>query len=112
MHSYYFILTTDKRLELCHLVELLAPISSKWRLIGGELGVHIEIGDDLNKSDDMMIDEVIKNWIKTKHTPITCDNIIKVIKGPVIQSPCVASNIEKYLDEMLSEQEQAKITSM
>lgn len=112
MHSYYFIATTDKRPELYHLIELLAPISSKWGLIGDELGVHIEIIDDFNKSDDMMIDEVIKKWIETKPSPTTWDNIIKVVRGPVIQSLCVANNIQEYLDQMLSDQEQAKIQSM
>ena len=112
MYSYYFIETTDKRPELYHLIKLLAPISSKWGLISHELGIHIEIIDDFNKSDDMMIDEVIKKWIETKPSPTTWDNIIKVIRGPVIQSACVANDIEKYLDQMLSEQEEANIQSM
>ena len=79
MNSYNFIATTDKRPELYHLIKVLEPISSKWGLIGDELGVHIEIIDNFNKSDDKMIDEVIKKWIETKLTPTTWDNIIKVI---------------------------------
>ena len=68
---FYFILTTDKRPAPCHLAKLLAPISSNWGLIGGKLGVNIQVIDDLNKSDDMKLDEVIQKWIKTKPSPTT-----------------------------------------
>ena len=110
MHAYYyFLLTTDKRPELCCLIELLAPISSNWGLIGGKLGVDIQIIDDLNKSDEMKLDEVIQKWIETKPTPTLWFNIIEIVKG---QCPDVASTIKKYLDQFFNEQEQAKIQGM
>ena len=109
MHTYYFILTTDKRPAPCHLVKLLAPISSNWGLIGGKLGVNIQVIDDLNKSDDMKLDEAIQKWIKTKSSPTTWFNIIDVVKE---QSPDVASTIQEYLDQIFSEQEQGKIQGM
>ena len=106
MYTYYFILTTDKRPTVCHLVKLLAPISSNWGLIGGKLGVNIQDIDDLNKSDEMKLDEAIQKWIKTKPSPTTWFNIIEVIKG---QSLNIASTIQEYLDQIFSEQEQAKV---
>ena len=108
MYSYYFILT-DKRPELCHLVELLAPIRSNWGLIGRQLGVDIQVIDDVNKSNQMKLDEVIQIWIETKPTPTTWFNIITVVQK---QSPDVADTIRKYLDQILSEQKRAKISSM
>ena len=110
MHAYYyFLLTTDKRPELCCLIELLAPISSNWGLIGGKLGVDIQIIDDLNKSDEMKLDEVIQKWIETKSTPSLWFNIIEIVKG---QCPDIASTIKKYLDHFFNEQEQEKIQGM
>ena len=112
VHTYYFILTTGKRPELDHLVELLVPISSKWDLIGKELGVDINFIDDLNKSDFMKLNEVIQKWIETKPTPTTWNNIIEVVKGPILQNLDVASAIEEYLDEILTELKQATVKSM
>ena len=91
---------------------MLAPISSKWDLIRSELGVDIEVIEDLNKSDDLKLDQVIQKWVETKPTPTTWDNIIKVVNGPVVQSPEVASTIQEYLNQILCEQKQATIKSM
>ena len=110
--TYYFILTIGKRPELGRLIELLAPIKSKWDLISGELGVDIDIIDDLNKSDDMKLNEVIQKWVETNSTPTTWDNIIEIVKGPILQSPDVASNIQDYLDQILDKQEQSTVKSM
>ena len=108
MHIYYFILTTGKRPELDCLVELLVPISSKWDLIGHELGVDIDVIGDLNKSDDKKLNEVIQKWMETKPTPTTWDNIIKVVKG---HSPDIARTILEYLDQILIEQKEEIIKS-
>ena len=75
-YTYHFILTIGKRPELNHLVKLLTPIKSKWLSIGHELGVDIDVIDDLNKSDEIKRNEVIQKWVETKPTPTTCDNII------------------------------------
>lgn len=105
----YSFLIKDKRPQVCHLIELLEPIHSEWRLIGGKLEVDIQFIDDLNESNKMKLDEVTKKWIKTKPTPTTWFNIIDVVKG---QSPDVASTIQEYLDQILSEQEHIKMQSM
>ena len=107
-----FILTTDKRPELHRLVELLDPICAKWDVIGCQLGVDIEIIDDINKSDETKLKEVIEKWVETKSTPTTWSNIIEVVKGPVIQRPDVAKKIQEYLEQILSEQRKATIKSM
>ena len=91
---------------------MLAPISSKWDLICSQLGVDIEVIEDLNKSDDLKLNQVIQKWVETKSTPTTWDNIIEVVKGPVLQSPEVASTIQEYLNQILCEQKQATIKSM
>ena len=107
IHSYNFILSTDKRPKLCRLVKLLAPIHSKWGSIGGELGVNIEIIDDKSdeKSDELKLNDVIVKWIETKPSPTTWFNIVEVVKR---QSPDVAFTVKEYLDQILSEQKQAK----
>ena len=107
-----FILTTGKRPELHHLVELLDPICTKWNVIGRQLGVDIEVIDDSNKSDETKLKEVIEKWIETKPTPTTWNNIIEVVKGPVIQSPDVASTIQEYLEQILDEQRKTMLKSM
>ena len=109
IHFYYFILTTDKRPQVCHLIELLEPIHSEWHLIGGKLEVDIQVIDDLNESNKVKLGEVLRKWIKTKPTPTTWFNIIDVVKG---QSPDVASTIQEYLDQILGEQEHIKMQSM
>ena len=105
----YFILTTGKRPELHRLVELLDPICTKWDVIGRQLGVDIEIIDDVNKSDETKLKEVIEKWVETKSTPTTWNSIIEVVKA---QSPGVASKIQEYLEQILSEQRKATIKSM
>ena len=88
---------------------MLAPISSKWDLMSRELGVDI---DDLNKSDDIKLNKVIQKWVETKPTPTTWDNIIEVVKGPILQRQDLADTIKKYLDQILIEQKQSTIKSM
>ena len=107
-----FILTTGKRPELHRLVELLDPVCTEWDVIGCQLGVNIEIIDDVNKSDETKLKEVIEKWVETKSTPTTWNKIIEVVKGPVIQSPDVARKIQEYLEQILSEQRKATIKSM
>ena len=107
-----FILNTGKRPELRDLVKLLDPICTEWDVIGSQLKVDIKIIDDSNKSVETKLNEVIQKWVETKPTPTTWDNIIEVVKGPVIQSKDVASTIEKYLEQILSEQRKAIIKSM
>ena len=68
--------------------------------------MDIQIIDDLNKSDEMKLDEVIQKWIETKPTPMLWFNIIEIVKG---QCPDVACTIKEYLDQFFNEQEQAEI---
>ena len=88
------------------------PISSKWDLIGRELGVDIDVSDDLNKSDDEKLNEVIQKWVKTKPTPTTWDNIIEVVKRPILQCQDLADTIKKHLDHILIEEKPSTIKSM
>ena len=107
-----FILNTGKRPELHDLVKLLDPIRTKWDVIGSQLGVDTKIIDYPNKSDVTKLNEVIQKWVETKPTPTTWNNIIEVVKGPVIQSKDVASTIKKYLEQILNEQRKAILKSM
>ena len=75
--------------------------------------MNIEIIENLKKSDDksdeMKLNEVIVKWIEAKPTPTTWINIIEVVKG---ENSDVAYTIMKYLNQILSEQEQAKLQGM
>ena len=105
------IITTGKRPELRHLVQLLAPISSRWDLLGGQLGVEgdfIEGLKNCEKALNTKLTEVLQKWIDTKPTPVTWEKVIEVVKGPVVQKVDVAVTIQEYLKHIRIEQRKVK----
>lgn len=105
------ILTTGKRPELRHLVQLLAPISARWDLLGVQLGVEenfIEGLKNCEKAYETKLTEVLQKWINTKSTPVTWEKVIEVVKGPVVQKVNVAVTIQEYLRHIRIEQRQVK----
>ena len=111
MILHVFITTLGKRPELRHLVQLLAPISSRWDLLGGQLGVEPNIIESLqnsNKPDKTRLTEILQRWIEMKPTPVTWDNIIKVVGGSVVENQSVAITIQKSLKKIRIEYRRAK----
>ena len=92
-------------------MQLLAPVSSKWDLLGDQLGVEHNFIAGLknsNKSDQTRLTEILQKWIEMKPTPVTWDNIIKVVGGPVVQNQNVAITIQKHLKKIRIEYRRAK----
>ena len=111
MILYVVITTIGKRPELRHLMQILAPISARWDLLGGQLGVapnFIESLKTSNKTNETILTEILQKWIEMKPTPVTWDNIINVVGGPVVAKLDVAITIQKSLKKIRIEYRRAK----
>ena len=105
------IITTGKRPELRHLVQLLAPISSSWEFLGRQLGVEEEFINELKKNEKAYktkLTDVLQKWIDAKPTPVTWEKIIDVVKGPHAQKPDVAMALLESLKHIRIEQRKVK----
>ena len=104
-------LPTGKRPELRHLVKLLACVSFKWNLVGGQLGVDENFINELRISENLnetKLTDILQRWMKMKPTPVTWENVIEVVGGPVVKAPEVAKDIRQSLKQMRIEQRRAK----
>ena len=111
MILYAVITTIGKRPELRHLVQLLATVSSRWDSLGGQLAVEPNFIESLkisNKSYKTTLTEILQKWIEMKPTPVTWDNIINVVGGPVVERLDVAITIQKSLKKIRIEYRRAK----
>ena len=71
----------------------LAPISYKADLIGNQLKVDSGFIEGLKlsmKSNETKLIEVLQKWREMEPSPVTLENIIEVIGGPVVQSKNIA----------------------
>lgn len=76
----------------------LAPISYKADLIGNQLKVDSGFINGLKlstKSNETKLIEVLENWIQMEPSPVTLENIIEVIGGPVVQSKNIAISLQQ-----------------
>lgn len=104
-------LPTGKRPELHYLVRLLACVSSKWDLVGGQLGVDENFISGLRiseNSNETKLTDILQRWMEMKPTPVTWENVIEVVRGPVVKEPEVAKDIRKSLRQMRIEQRRVK----
>ena len=111
MILHVVITTIGKRPELRHLVQLLATVSSRWDSLGGQLGVEPNFIESLktsNKFNKTRLTEILQKWIEMKPTPVTWDNIINVVGGPVVEKLDVAITIQKSLKKIRIEYRRAK----
>ena len=100
-----------KRPELCQLMNLLTCISARWKLLGDQLEVEanfIECLEKSTESDKTKLRDVLQKWIEMKPTPVTWENIINVVGGPVIQKQDVAMTIKESLMEIRIKYRRAK----
>ena len=104
-------LPTGKRPELRHLVQLLACVSFKWDLVGGQLGVNenfisgLRISENLNETK---LTDILQRWMEMKPTPVTWENVIEVVGGSVVKEPEVAKDIRESLKQMRIQQRKVK----
>ena len=81
------------------LLKFLSSISAKWQEMGELLGVHSNIIEGLcisNKSNIVKMSEVLQNWLDNEPTPVTWENIISVLEGP-LQKKLLGDEIRKSL---------------
>ena len=92
LNSSYYIGTKPKKHVL---LTLLSPIYHLWRELGDLLGVDsgkinslsISLHTDLAKMSD-----VLQSWLDSEPTPVTWNNIINMIEGP-LQNKTLADEI-------------------
>ena len=73
--------------------------SHKWEEIGIALKLpHGKIVSLRNSqlSDEMKLYNVLQLWMEQMSTPCTWENIINVIKGPIVNKISVANQISKF----------------
>ena len=103
-YDIYFFCTMLEctKLQLGDLCTLLAPIAPKYSAIGTALRVPMDtLG--LVYSPDTHQDNLRRTlewWLKngdkpTINSPVTWDNIISIIEGPVVQNYTIAQNMRK-----------------
>ena len=86
--------------EQLDLLNLLACIEHKWYEVGSSLGVRTSVLDGLsqsNKTNMVRLAEVLTSWRDTTSSPITWENIIRSVEGPIIGQHSTAVTIREYL---------------
>ena len=69
------------------LLELLAKINHLWDKIGASLRVDYNIIEGLhrrNEDNGSKLYEIVQKWKETKSSPVTWENIITEVKGPIV----------------------------
>ena len=99
---YYIDITTvlQKVPDEFELLSLLADISRKWYEIGVSLRIRLSFLDQLShshKTDMVKLSEVMTEWKVTMSSPVTWENIISSLEGPIVQHPSIALEIRNYL---------------
>ena len=85
--------------EHIDLLNQLAKIKHKWYELGLSLQVEENVLESLqNGSNDIKkLSKVLTSWRDTKSSPLTWENIIEIVEGPIVEDTLTAENIRKYL---------------
>ena len=99
--TYLFILMhfTDTKPDKYMFLNLLSPVSAQWDEIGGLLGVDPNTINGLhtsNLSNQVKLDKMLQSWFNMGPTPVTWNNIISVLEGP-LKNKSLANEICKTL---------------
>ena len=95
MISYFTASKPEKHI----LLRLLSPLNSKWQRIGDLLGVDLDIIQALSIStfsDQIKMSKMLQSWLDNEPTPVTWDNIIKVLEEPLHEKALV-DEIRQFL---------------
>ena len=95
-----FLIYTAPKPRKHELLKFLSSISAKWQEIGDLLGVDSDTIEGLyfsNKPNHVKMSEVLQYWLDNEPTPVTWDNIISVLDGP-LKKKSVGDEIRKYLN--------------
>ena len=86
--------------EHLDLLNLLANIEHKWYEVGSSLGVQTSVLNGLsqsNKTNMVRLAEVLTSWRDTTSSPVTWENIIRSMEGPIVGQHSTAVTIHEYL---------------
>ena len=81
------------------LLNLLSPVSAQWDKIGSLLGVDVNTInglDTLDSAKQVKLDKTLQCWFNNEPTPVTWNNIISVLEGP-LKNKSLANEIRKSL---------------
>ena len=85
------------------LLDLLACIKHKWKMIGVALEVehsNLESLSQSNKDDSTRLYEVlIEGWMNTMSTDVTWETIITAVEGSIVSQKSTAIKIRQFLSE-------------
>ena len=88
--------------EQLDLLNLLACIKHKWNEVGSSLGVQTCVLNGLsqsNKTNMVRLTEVLTSWRDTTSSPVTWENIIRSVEGPIVGQHATAETIREYLNK-------------
>ena len=86
--------------EQLDLLNLLACIEDKWYEVGSSLRVQTRVLNGLsqsNKTNTMRLAQVLISWRDTTSSPVTWENIIRSVEGPIVGQHATAETIREYL---------------
>ena len=82
------------------MLNLLAPIADKWKEIGKGLGIApgpINGVEQNNKGNINRLSGILQIWKDTWTSPVTWENIIKVVEGPIVDKKNEAQAMRDFL---------------
>ena len=97
MCFYYTVNKPEKRL----LLRFLSSITDKWQEIGDLLGVDRCTIEELchsHFSDQVKMSKMLQSWLDNEPTPVTWDNVISILKGP-LQEKSLALEICQFFSK-------------
>ena len=84
------------------MLNLLAPAATQWHNIGVGLKVTAGVIDKVyaeltNERPISKLAKVLRTWMDTESSPVTWENIITVVEGPIVARKKEAQAIREFL---------------
>ena len=85
--------------DKAQLLEVLAPIASKWSEIGNALNVRPDVIAGLSDtpSNVTKLSTILQKWLDTLSSPITWRNVIDVLESKVVDGRSAADQVRDFL---------------
>ena len=96
----FFILEDGQtKPDKAQLLEVLAPIASKWSEIGTALNVRPDVIAGLNgtPSNVSKLSTILQKWLDTLSSLITWRNVIDMLEGEVVNNRDAADQVRDFL---------------
>ena len=81
------------------MLEVLAPIASKWSEIGSALNVRPDVIEGLNStpSNVTKLSTILQKWLDTLSSPITWRNVIEMLESKFTDNGNAADQVRDFL---------------